>query len=301
MKKSVVYLFVIFGYSLSLYAQQTIIPLYEGVAPGSENWTQKEIEIKNPQMGGTIIRNVVNPSLTVYLPEEDKSTGTAVIVAPGGGFRLLSWENEGTKVAEWLQSQGIVAFVLKYRLVNTGQTDEDFQKSMQQFMQEANNTATKHDLKELLKDTNVARTIELAKEDGRQAIKYVRANASKYKINPEHIGLMGFSAGGILTMGVALHHDAENRPNFIALIYGISLDSLVVPVDAPPLFFACAADDGLVMEYSDNLYDAWKSANKSVEFHVYTKGGHGFGMNKQGLPVDTWIDRYKDWLHVQGF
>jgi acetyl esterase/lipase len=301
MKKSVVYLFVIFGYSLSLYAQQTIIPLYEGVAPGSENWTQKEIEIKNPQMGGTIIRNVVNPSLTVYLPEEDKSTGTAVIVAPGGGFRLLSWENEGTKVAEWLQSQGIVAFVLKYRLVNTGQTDEDFQKSMQQFMQEANNTATKHDLKELLKDTNVARTIELAKEDGRQAIKYVRANASKYKINPEHIGLMGFSAGGILTMGVALHHDAESRPNFIAPIYGISLDSLVVPVDAPPLFFACAADDGLVMEYSDNLYDAWKSANKSVEFHVYTKGGHGFGMNKQGLPVDTWIDRYKDWLHVQGF
>jgi acetyl esterase/lipase len=112
---------------------------------------------------------------------------------------------------------------------------------------------------------------------------------------------MGFSAGGILTMGVALHHDAESRPNFIAPIYGISLDSLVVPVDAPPLFFACAADDGLVMEYSDNLYDAWKSANKSVEFHVYTKGGHGFGMNKQGLPVDTWIDRYKDWLHVQGF
>ena len=297
MKTLLVLLAIFFG--CSLQAQQTVIPLYKGSAPGSENWTQKEVEYT--QWGGKIVRNVVNPTVTVFLPEESKATGAAVIVAPGGGFRLLSWDNEGIKVAEWLQSQGITAFVLKYRLVNTGQTDEDFQKKMQELGQEMANTEKTNDTKELLKNPYVASVIEMAKEDGRQAIKYVRANASKYKINPNHIGLMGFSAGGILTMGVALHHDADTRPDFIAPIYGISLDSLTVPTDAPPMFYTCAGDDGFVASKADKIYSAWKSAGKSIEFHVYSKGGHGFGMHKQGLPIDNWNEQFIEWLKVQGF
>jgi acetyl esterase/lipase len=182
-----------------------------------------------------------------------------------------------------------------------GQTDEDFQKRMQEFMQQMTDASRTNDPKELLKDPDVARVIELAKDDGRRAIKYVRANASKYKINPDRIGLMGFSAGGILAIGVALHHDAESRPDFIAPIYGISLDSLIVPTDAAPIFYACAADDEFVALQAAKLFTAWKSAEKSIEFHVYSKGGHGFGMRKQGLPVDNWIEQFKQWLNVQGF
>jgi acetyl esterase/lipase len=285
--------------SYSLNAQQTVIHLYNGTAPGSENWKQKEVVISNPQF--SMVRNVVDPSLTVFLPEESKATGTAVIVAPGGGFRFLTWDNEGTKVAEWLQSLGIAAFVLKYRLVDMGQTDEDFQKRMQEFMQQMTDAGRTNDPKALLKDPDVARVIELAKDDGRQAIKYVRANAAIYKVKPDRIGLMGFSAGGILTMGVALHHDAESRPDFIAPIYGIALDSLIVPADAPPMFYTCAADDGLVATMADKIYSAWKGAGKSIEFHVYSKGGHGFGMRKRGMPIDKWIEQFVEWLNIQGF
>lgn len=286
--------------SCSLHAQQTVIPLYEGVAPGSENSMQKEVEYS--QFGGKMIRNVVNPTLTVYLPEEGKATGAAVIVAPGGGFCWLSWESEGTQVGEWLQAHGIAAFILKYRLADMGQTDEELQKNAQKFMMPVISIANSSNPKEELKKyPNVAHVIELAQDDGRQAIKYVRANAARYKINPDRIGLMGFSAGGILTIGIALHHDAGSRPDFIAPIYGLTLDSLNVPADAAPMFFACAADDAIVASRAQKLYKAWLSAGKSIEFHVYSKGGHGFGMRKRGLPADNWIDQFEQWLNVQGF
>ncbi|MCJ7812505.1 alpha/beta hydrolase [bacterium] len=292
--------FILFFITCSLYAQQTVAQLYNGTAPGSENWTQKEVEYT--QYGGKMVRNVVNPTLTVFLPEESKATGAAVIVAPGGGFCWLSWENEGTLVGEWLQAHGIAAFILKYRLADMGQTEEELQKNSQAFMQPVMSIAnSSNPEEELQKYSNVARVIALAQEDGRQAIKYVRANAAEYKVNPDRIGLMGFSAGGILTIGVALHHDAESRPDFIAPIYGIALNNLVVPADAAPMFFACAADDGIVAAQADKLYTAWKSAGKSIEFHVYSKGGHGFGMRKQGLPIDNWIEQFGEWLDTQGF
>jgi acetyl esterase/lipase len=249
-----------------------------------------------------MIRNVVNPTLTVFLPKESKATGAAVIVAPGGGFCWLSWESEGTKVGEWLQAHGIAAFILKYRLADMGQTEAELQKNAQEFMQPMMNIAnSSNPEEELQKYPEVAGVIKLAIEDGRQAIKYVRANAAKYNVNPDRIGLMGFSAGGILTMGVALHHDAESRPDFIAPVYGLALDSLIVPADAAPMFFACAADDDLVASQAVKLYSAWKAAGKSIEFHVYSKGGHGFGMRKRGLPVDNWIEQFEQWLNIQGF
>ena len=183
-----------------------------------------------------------------------------------------------------------------------GQTEEELQRNSREFMQQTINIANNSNpVEELQRHSNVARIIALAQEDGRQAIKYVRANAAKYKVNPDRIGLMGFSAGGILTMGVALKHDAESRPDFIAPIYGIALNNLVVPDDAAPMFFACAVDDVIVAAQADKLYTAWKSAGKSIEFHVYSKGGHGFGMRKQGLPIDNWIEQFGEWLDTQGF
>src|SRR5436190_2139043 len=115
--------------SWAAQAQQPVIPIWPGVAPGSERWTQKEVEGAGSAMG-YVVRNVVRPTLTAYLPDRSKATGTAVIVCPGGGFRFLSWKSEGTEVAEWLRDHGVAAFVLKYRLVDTGATEEEFRKAL---------------------------------------------------------------------------------------------------------------------------------------------------------------------------
>jgi len=112
---------------------------------------------------------------------------------------------------------------------------------------------------------------------------------------------MGSSAGGRVTIGVVLEHDTESRPNFAASIYGALWEDLAVPAGAPPLFIALANDDELAVDPGVALYCAWRAAGQSVELHIYAQGGHGFGMRKQGLPADHWIDRFGEWLQVQGF
>lgn len=102
-------------------------------------------------------------------------------------------------------------------------------------------------------------------------------------------------------MGVGMRYDARSRPDFIAPIYGIAHERIVVPADAPPLFFACALDDEVVVPHASEICDAWRTAGKSVESHRYSRGGHGFGMRTQGLPVDRWIERFREWLEAQGF
>jgi acetyl esterase/lipase len=147
----------------------------------------------------------------------------------------------------------------------------------------------------------LANVIKLATSDGRQAIKVVRQNADKWNINPRRIGIMGFSAGGGVAVGSALGGDPDGRPDFVATLYGPALVDVNVPADAPPLFIAVAADHMPVSAGCVALYSVWKAAGKSAELHVYANGRAGFGMRKQGLPSDTWIDRYYDWLKVQGF
>jgi acetyl esterase/lipase len=115
-------------------------------------------------------------------------------------------------------------------------------------------------------------------------------------IKPDRVGIMGFSAGGMVTMGVVMDHDADSRPDFAAPIYGGGTNGAKVPDDAPPLFILCASDDRLAAAGSARLYSEWKAAGRPVEPHIYEKGGHGFGMTPKGLPVDRWIERYGDWL-----
>jgi acetyl esterase/lipase len=142
---------------------------------------------------------------------------------------------------------------------------------------------------------------KLASEDGRQAVKVVREHAADWGIKPDRIGIMGFSAGGMVTTAVATQYEEAGRPNFAAPIYGPGYDSAKVPSDAPPLFICCASDDGLVPPKENiRLYSEWKAAGKSAELHIYAIGGHGFGMRKQGLLSDAWIDRFGDWLGQQG-
>ncbi len=281
---------IFLGLCASAPAQKLVIPVWPGAAPGSENWTQKEVEFLSQQKEA-MVRNIVRPTLTAFLPDKVKANGTAVIVCPGGGFRLLSLQSEGTEVAEWLQARGVAAFVLKYRVMDTGATDQEFQKAMADFFAKISRGGT---------DAVDPGIRDLAAADGRQAIKIVRQRASEWGVSPDRIGIMGFSAGGMVTMSVALAHDPDSRPNFAAPIYGISPAGAAVPSDAGPIFVLAATDDPLIPPAaSQQIYSLWKAAGKPAELHLYAKGGHGFGMKTQHLPVDHWIDRLGDWMVTQ--
>jgi acetyl esterase/lipase len=289
---------ILLGVPMTALTQQPAFPIWSGVAPGSENWTQKEVEYLDASKK-KMVRNVVRPTLTAYLPERSKATGIAVIVCPGGGFRFHSWQSEGTEVAEWLRDHGVAAFVLKYRLMDTGATEAEFQKSLAELFRSISERTSGKNTNPIEKVERME-IVQLAAADGRQAIRVVRQRASEWGIAPDRIGILGFSAGGMVTMGVVMQSDSESRPNFAAPIYGGSTGGAPVPKEAPPLFILCADDDELMAVGSANLYTAWKASKKSAELHIYSKGGHGFGMNRRGLPVDNWIERFGDWLGTQG-
>ncbi|MGQ0637334.1 MAG: alpha/beta hydrolase [Planctomycetaceae bacterium] len=275
----------------------TVIPIWPGVAPGSENWRQQEVEVRGVD-GKNLIRNVTTPTLTAFLPDSAKATGTAVIVCPGGGFRFLSWQSEGTKVAEWLQQRGVAAFVLKYRLKETAASEDEYRKEMSSFLsmvfQFKDRDMSTDAAKTFAKDMQISGAPGIA--DGRQAIKLLRQRAKEWGIKPDRIGIMGFSAGAIVTNGTVASDDAQSRPDFAAPIYGPVCGEIKVPAEAPPLFILCASDDQIGEASSVRLYSAWKDAGRPAELHLYEKGGHGFGMTKKNLPVDGWIERFGDWL-----
>ena len=283
-----------------VHAQQPVIPLYSGVAPGSENAKQKEVSFVNPDKQ-TRIRNVTQPTLTAYLPEKSNANGTAIIIAPGGGFMHLAMEKEGADLARWLQAKGVAAFVLKYRLMDSG-TEEEYRNQAAGMARATASSSAPAAAPATPPAPNPARqkAVEFAIADGAQAVKIVRQRAAEWGIASDRIGLMGFSAGGMLTMGVVMKNDVESRPNFAAPIYGGNTNGVAVAKDAPPLFISAAQDDPVASVRSAQLYLAWKAAGRNAELHLYSQGGHGFGMTKRGLPVDSWIDRFGDWLNTQG-
>lgn len=271
---------------------QEVIPLWNGSAPGSEKWNWKEAEMYSDQWQTRIVYNVAKPTLTVYLPPPALSNGTAIVICPGGAFHALSIDSEGIDVAKWLNKKGVTAFVLKYRLVRS-HTDDPV-RELSEKMAEGKKF-----------DEDNAALIPLAVQDGLEAIRYVKKNAAKYKISPDRIGIIGFSAGGTVTAGVTFDGTGDSRPAFAAPIYAYippSMKNATVPENAPPMFLAAASDDQLgLAPHSIALYNKWLQAEAPAELHMYAKGGHGFGMRTQLLPSDTWIDRYGDWLEAQGF
>jgi acetyl esterase/lipase len=250
-------------------AEPSIIPIWPGVAPGSEGWTGEE-RVVAAENGEPRIYNVTRPTLTAYLPDASTATGAAIVVCPGGGFYRLAVDHEGTQVARWLNSIGVAAFVLKYRV------NENVERR---------------------------RVAEMAAADGRQAIRLVRSRAAEWGLAKDRIGIMGFSAGGYVASFAALDTDPESRPNFAAPIYPGVPDNIKPSAGAPPLFLLHATDDNTVdvTRTTLRMYTAWREAGLPVEMHVYTQGGHGFGMRKSELPARTWPDRLRDWMSAMGF
>jgi dienelactone hydrolase len=284
------------GIISSAYAQETI-RLWEGKAPGSESWTHQE-KSSSFQGGGTIVQDVVDPTITAYLPDPSVANGAAVIVCPGGAFRMLSLDGEGKNVANWLTEHGFTAFVLKYRLYKSddskGMGPPKAFSGIKLSLKNANANPAP-DNQELNK------VIRLATEDGQQAIRLVRRNAKNWNINPSKIGIMGFSAGGGVAVGTALLDDPEGYPNFIVSLYGPSMVDVHVPSNAPPLFIAVAANHKPVSQGCVALYSVWNEAGKSAELHVFSKGTGPFGIKSQGLPSDDWPELFLKWIKGEGF
>ncbi len=289
MKKRIFFLSLLAFFCVVINAQQNVIQLYDGPAPGSESWTWNEAENDNNSWQTKVVYNVSRPTLTLFTPEAGKANGTAVIIAPGGAFHALSINSEGFDVAKWLIQKGITCFVLKYRLVRSLTADpvaEVMAKWGKKEFDDANNAV-----------------MPLIIADGRAAIAYVRKHAAEYNLDVNRIGIMGFSAGGTVTSSTLFNYTKENRPDFAAPIYPYFPSAMIGPVanDAPPIFIVTASNDGLgLAPHSVELYNKWLSTKHDAELHMYARGEHGFGMRKQNLPTDNWIQLFYDWLGVQG-
>lgn len=266
-----------------------VINLWPGVAPGSEQWKQPETTLGSQGMEQVV--NVTTPTLTAYLPQPSAATGTAVIIAPGGGFIGLSINSEGHDVAKWLVARGITAIVLKYRVKQIEGKDATQlgQSARAAFMTQMSNHA------------QIDEDGKYGIADGIQAVKVVRAHAAEWGISTDRIVFTGFSAGGMITDFTAIQPDASARPNYAAPIYGAPISHVPpIPQGLPPFFMAMAQDDNLAGTYIVAFYDALKAAGYKPEFHIFSHGGHGWGMRKQGTTSDHWIDEFYYWLDAQG-
>jgi len=281
-------------YPLDAPPEPGAIPLNTGGVkdqPAKESWFR--------QWGEPMVRNVTDATLTPYLPDPAKANGTAVIVAPGGGFRWLSINNEGWKIAKALNAQGVAAFVLKYRLIPTPPTLEGLKESMNRTMASVAPAAGKPAGEMPTPPKRPAWDLSNQQADAEAAYALILQNAEKWHVDTKRIGMMGFSAGAGLTMHCELHSQTMKLA-FIAPIYG-NLGAVEVPKDAPPLFVALAADDPLMFHGDFGLIKSWWDAKRPVEFHLYQNGGHGFGMGYPDHPTYWWFEVFTHWLDINGF
>ena len=276
--------------AIEIAVQSDAIELGTGPLPGAtapESW--------HSQYGSQFARNVTVATLRPFLPDPSKATGAAVIIAPGGGFRTLSMENEGWEVARALADKGVAAFVLKYRL---NQTPADLDTFARPPAPPAANTTAGNPPAPRPSPGDMTARIAPQIADANAAFALVRANAKKWHVDPDRVGMIGFSAGAMLTMSSTLNN-RDAKPAFIGNIYG-SLSAVDVPSDAPPLFAAIAADDPL-FPVDFGLIENWRKANRPVEFHYYEQGGHGFGMYPKETTSTGWFNAFVKWIEMHGY
>ena len=284
---------------------EDVIPLWPKGPPSKMEGVGPEAEFRGPPgvaVGTLMLRNISEPTLTVFRPA--KPNGVGVIVCPGGGWRILAWQHEGLDVARWLAERGYTTFLLKYRVMGTPTDAGEFEAAMEAMNTQIAAPRSGRDapraLADLVPTAVIKQPREIAADDGRRAIALVRERAKEWNIAPDRIGMIGFSAGAFLAADVAM--DPRAAPlAFVAPIYGGETQGRSVPADAPPLFTVIAQDDRLLFRVVEGLYADWSSADRPAELHIFTRGAHGFGMIRQGMPSDRWIDLFGDWLVDQGF
>ena len=296
-------------------AEPDAIPLRTGSVTG-----QASPEVWFRQYNVAMTRNVSTATLTPVLPDPAKATGAAAIVAPGGGFLMLSMENEGWRVARALADRGIAAFVLKYRLKPTPADPAAFERALTAMFAGAGRPQSRlspdaaiagRPQSRLSPDAAIAGRPQsrLSPDaaiaglgdqlaDTRAAIALVRARAGEWHVDPARVGMIGFSAGAMATMATALAKP-DMHLGFIAPIYG-SMEPVTVPADAPPMFAALAANDPLFAGKGLGLIESWQRAGRPVELHLYQAGGHGFGLGKAGTTSTGWFDSFVRWLDANG-
>ena len=279
------------------------IRLWSGRAPGTESWVVPENTVSSPS-GDRTITNVSEPSVTVFLPPSSVANGAAVVVAPGGALRALAWDSEGVRVAQWLNSKGIAALVLKYRTLQSAPGGNRGRGGGPPALANPGGPRVELEIRNANAnpepgDAALAEVLRMATADAQQALRLARRNATAWGIDPTRVGIMGFSAGGGIAVGTALAERSDASPDFLVSVYGPSLQDVNVPSYAPPLFIAVGSSHFNVTNGCLALFAAWKAAGKPAEIHVYDQVSAGFGMSKRGLPVDSWNERLLDWLSAR--
>ena len=266
------------------------IPLYGKATPG-----RPSDEIESKFMGQeTVVRNITYPTLTPVLPDPEKANGTAVIVAPGGGFMMLAMQNEGWRIAQKLADHGIAAFVLKYRLNPTPKDNSEWLQALGRMFSGARGGQAE---RPEIKDSG-------ATDDALTALKLVRSRASEFHVDRDRVGMIGFSAGAMATLGAVLRAPSDSdpetlAPDFIGFIYG-PMKAVEVPAEAPPMFAALAIDDPIFGNGDFSIVTAWHAAKRPVELHVYGAGSHGFGLGRPGTTTTLMMDEFLAWMDMQG-
>lgn len=264
-------------------AEPLVIDLWPEGVPEPEGYQPPKIAVEEEKNGVKLIKLVTKPSITLYQPPADQATGTAVLVCPGGGYGVLAIEHEGTQVCEWLNSIGVTAALLQYRVPRRAKTESE----------------------------------QFPLADAHQAMSILRTRADEFAIKPDRIGILGFSAGGHLSVMTALKgseiggaEKPHTRPDFLIPVYpayltpGKDMDRLRPEIQitdkSPPICLIHAHNDGITAAGSALLYLEYRKRQIPAEIHVYHDGGHGFGMRQSGLPVASWPQRVAEWMKSIG-
>ncbi len=271
-----------------------VINVWPAAAPGEPSGIGEETAVVGkPGEANPIIRigNVTQPTLSIFRPAADKANGTSVIICPGGGYNILAWDLEGTEIAEWLNSVGVTGIVLKYRVPRRPNASKDEEQPV------------------------------CSHQDAQRAMRLVRSKAAEWKLDDKKVGILGFSAGGHLAARTSTNYETlsypaiddadklSGRPDFTILIYPAYLVTkdmtaltpmIAVNDKTPPAFLAHAYDDGVTADSSVQYFLALKRNKVNAELHVYSQGGHGYGMRPSKNAVVTWPARCEEWLRASG-
>ena len=276
-------------------AEPLVLNVWPGAAPGEPSGIGEETSVAGkPGEARPVTRvgHVTHPTLTIYRPAADKANGTAVVICPGGGYTILAWDLEGTEIAEWLNTLGVTGIVLKYRVPRRPNAPKEEEQPV------------------------------CSHQDAQRAMRLVRSKAAEWKLDDTKIGILGFSAGGHLAARTSTNYETlsypaidavdqlSGRPDFTVLIYPAYLVTkdmtaltpmIAVNDKTPPAFLAHAYDDGVPCDNSVQYFLALKRAQVNAELHVYTGGGHGYGLRSSIHAVVTWPKRCEDWLRTNAW